>query len=474
MKTKLLLAWLVGSVVIVGRAVPNATAADEPRRRPNVLFLLTDDQRADSIAALGNPVTRTPNMDSLVEQGFVFRNAYCMGSTRGAVCYPSRHMILSGMSLYRYDPQKREGTFGDVMRKAGYVTWHLSKRGNTAREYHKAFEYSDYLNDQKERTSGYHGRTAADRAVAFLKTGWDRRRPLFMYIGFAGPHDPRVAAEEWMALYQRSKIPLPANYLPFHPFNNGEMLVRDEKLAPWPRTEDVVRRHLHDYYACISSIDHNIGRILKTLDELGERERTLIVFSADHGLAIGSHGLFGKQSLYEHSMKSPLIFVGPGIPKGQTEAFAYLMDIFPTVCDLVNVPVPEGLDGKSQAPVIRGGAAVRDTIFLAYRDVQRAVRRGRWKLIRYPQVNVTQLFNLKEDPHEVHNLADDPAHHDVVREMWALLEAEQKRFDDTQPLRVAHPQPAAVDLSFFRQAEKAKSQPRRKRGSKPKSSRPKN
>jgi arylsulfatase A-like enzyme len=422
-------------------------------RRPNVLFLFTDDQRPDTIAALGNPVIKTPNLDQLAKTGFTFSNAYCMGSTMPAVCNPSRHMVQSGMSLYRYEPIKVEGTFGHAMRQAGYVTYHLSKRGNEAREYHKAFEFSGYLNDQEDRTSGQHGQSAANQAIEFLKNTWDREKPLFMYLGFEGPHDPRVAAKEWMDRYDRESIPLPANYKPLHPTDNDELLVRDERLAPWPRTEEEVRRHLHDYYACISSIDHQIGRILQTLRELKEFENTIIIFSSDHGLAIGSHGLFGKQNLYEHSMRSPLIFTGPGIPHGRSEALAYLFDIFPTACELAGVAAPDGLDGKSLAPVIRGEqAAVRETVMLAYMKGQRAVRRGEWKLIRYPQVNYTQLFNLRDDPHELKNLADDPTHAEKLAAMLDLLAREQKRYGDTLPLTAAEPKPAAVDLSYFQNA----------------------
>ena len=171
---------------------PGAHAAE---KRPNVLFLFTDDQRADTIGALGNPILNTPNLDRLATSGFVFRNAYCMGSTRPAVCNPSRHMMLSGMSLFRYDPNRKENTFGDVMRKAGYVTYHLSKRGNSAKVYHTAFEHSHYLKDDFVRRSGEHGKAAADDAIAFLENH-DGQRPFFMYLGFAGPHDPRVAAKE--------------------------------------------------------------------------------------------------------------------------------------------------------------------------------------------------------------------------------------------------------------------------------------
>jgi len=435
------------------------------RDLPNVLFLFTDDQRADTIGALGNDLIQTPNIDRLVDSGFAFRNIYCMGSTSGAVCLPSRHMMHSGMSLFRYDTNKKEGTFGDVMRKAGYETYHQSKRGNTPHTYHTVFEHSSYLNDEKVRTSGHHGRTAADNAIGFLQRTWKKDRPFFLYIGFAGPHDPRVAADTWLSLYKQDAIPLPKNYLAYHPFDNGEMYVRDERLAPWPRTKDIVRKHLHDYYACISSIDHNIGRIIETLRTLGEFDNTIIVFSSDHGLAIGSHGLFGKQNLYEHSMKAPLIFSGPGIPHGESDAFGYLLDIFPTVVDLVGLSPPRNIDGRSLAPVIRGEKKyARDTIFLAYKDVQRAVRKGDWKLIRYPKVDVTQLFNLASDPNEMDNLANDPAHAERVAEMMTLLAAEQKKFDDTAPLTLAHPAPAKVDEAFFKRAPKVKKRtPRRKK-----------
>lgn len=449
--------------LILAFAAP-AAASD----RPNVLFLFTDDQRPDTIHALGNDVIQTPNLDRIANSGFVFDNAYCMGSTMGAVCNPSRHQMLSGMSLYRYPKADPKDSWGAVMRAAGYTTWHISKSGNTAKIFHKEFEHSGYLNDNAERTGGEQGKTAADIAISFLNEGWDREKPLFMYIGFAGPHDPRGAGE-WANLYRREDIPLPANYKPFHPFDNGEMVVRDEKLELWPRTEDAVRQHLHDYYGCISSIDHNIGRIFEALEKLEEFENTIVIFSADHGLAIGSHGLFGKQSVYEHSMGSPLMFSGPGIEKGRSEAFAYLYDIYPTTCELAGVDVPAGLDGKSLAPVIRGEAeGVRDTVFLAYRDVQRAVRQGEWKLIRYPKVGVTQLFKLSSDPDELANLADSPEHAPKVQEMMALLAEQQKVFDDTAPLTVENPEPAEVTAESITERAAAGGAKKPKAGKKPK------
>ena len=435
--------------------------------RPNVLFLFADDQRPDSIAALGNAVVQTPNLDRLVNRGFVFRNTYCMGSMVGAVCNPSRHMTLSGKALFHYDGSEPRGTFGDVMRRSGFTTWHLSKRGNTARTYHTAFEYSSYLNDFKERESGHHGKTGADRAIQFLTEEWTTERPFFMYLGFTGPHDPRVAAKQWLDLYKRQEIPLPANYRPIHPFDNGEMVVRDERLAEWPRTEEAVREHLHDYYGCISSIDHHVGRIMQTLAQLGELENTIVIYSADHGLALGSHGLFGKQNLYEHSMKAPLIIAGPGIKPGSSEALAYLYDIFPTVVDLVDGEIPTGLDGKSLAPIVRREQAqVRNSVFLAYGKVQRAIRRGDWKLIRYPQVDVTQLFNVRSDPDELDNLSGSPEQVEREHELLVQLGELQARFHDRVGLSFADPTRSAVDEDFFARsvaaADKAKQQRTRK------------
>ena len=456
--------WLGLTVLLL---VSVCTSFAQAAERPNVLFLFTDDQRPDTIGALGNPVIKTPNLDQLANRGFVFNNAYCMGSTMGAVCNPSRHMVFSGNSLFRYDPKQQENTWGDVFKKAGYVTYHQSKKGNTAREYHKAFEHSSYLDDMPERNSGHHGRAAADSAVAFLKDTWDREKPLFMYIGFEGPHDPRVAADEWMKLYDREKIPLPANFRPFHPIDNGWMTGRDEALAPWPRTEEEVRKHLHDYYACISSLDYHIGRVLKTFEELDEMDETIVIFSSDHGLAIGSHGLFGKQNLYEHSMRSPMIFAGPGIKPGRSDALMYLFDIFPTACDLAGVKDPQNIEGKSVAPVIRGEKKThRETIFLAYEKGQRAVRKGDWKLYRFPLVNYTMLFNLAEDPNELRNLAESPKYQSQLKEMMNLLVQEQARWNDPHPHTSETPKPAEIkDASFFKRPEN-QVQPRRNRRAK--------
>ena len=434
------------ALLLLPFAAPLA-AADS---KPNVVFLFADDQRADAIGALGNPTVKTPHLDELVKSGMVFRNAYCLGANIGAVCTPSRNMLLSGRAYFRWQgaqAQPEMANFPTSMKAAGYETYHHGKRGNTSPAIQALFDHNQYVVDNEDRTNGEPCQTIVDTAIKFLQ-GRSREKPVFMYLAFSNPHDPRVAAKQYMDLYQQNKIPLPKNYLPLHPFNNGEQFVRDEMLAGFPRTEDEVRKHLHDYYAVISAMDHHIGRLLATLRELKMYEDTIFIYSADHGLALGSHGLFGKQNLYEDGMKPPLIFAGPGIPKGETKALTYLLDIFPTVCDLVGTSVPAGLDGKSLKPVIEGkSAGVRDTLFNSYRDVQRAVRDNRWKLIRYPQVNVTQLFDLQSDPYEMTSLADKPEQAERIKSLTAEMERWQKQLGDTAPLVVANPQDPKWDPS---------------------------
>lgn len=440
---------------------PAARAAD----RPNVLFIFSDDQRADTIAALGNQHIKTPHLDRLVKQGTAFTRAYCMGGRQGAICVPSRAMVLTGKSLFRVN-EKLQGqvTWPELLARAGYVTFVTGKWHNGAPALARGFQRgrSVFLGgmgnpyalpvgnfDEKHKLVGprnapkHSVEQFTDEAVGFIRSH-PKEKPFLAYVPLNLPHDPRVAPKKHHAYYNTNKPPLPPNYLPVHPFDNGEMVVRDERLAPWPRTPEVVRQHLADYYASITFLDEQVGRILQALEESGQLENTIIVFASDHGLAIGSHGLFGKQNLYDHSMRAPLIFAGPGIPQSKTsDALVYLHDIGPTVCDLVGVKVPAEMEGKSLVPLLKGETKqVRDAILLAYRDVQRAALDGRWHLIRYPQINRTQLFDLQNDPHETKDLSNDPRHAERVRQMMELLREQQRAYGDTLALTSERPRDA--------------------------------
>jgi len=403
--------------------------------KPNVLFILADDFRQDCVAAWGNAHLQTPNLDRLSASGFSFTRAYTMGSMIGAVCTPSRTMILTGRSLF-HAPGKDYALWPKAMAAGGYETFHLGKKGNSFVPGMEAFETCLYTGDLG---ADQHHETAsektANRVIEFLRTR-KHEKPFFLYYAPPVPHDPRVAPGEFMARYDPAKIPLPARFQPVHPFDNGEMTVRDELLAPHPRTPEIVRRHLADYYACVTCFDHHLGRIFATLKELKQFDNTLIIFTGDNGLSLGDHGLLGKQNLYElGGMHVPLIIAGPGIPRGRSEAFVYLYDLFPTVCDLTGTAVPPQVEGKSQKPVITGQTArVRDYMFNQYRNVQRSLRDDRWKIIRYPQINRTQLFDLQSDPTEMNDLADKPEHAGKVEELMVWLGKVQKEFDDPCPL----------------------------------------
>ncbi|MEZ6053066.1 MAG: sulfatase-like hydrolase/transferase [Planctomycetaceae bacterium] len=443
--------------------------AVEAADRPNVLILFADDQRPDAVHAFGNEVIQTPNIDSLVQEGFRFERAYCMGSMTGAVCVPSRAMLNSGRSLFRVD-HKLLGipTAGETFGQQGYVTFGTGKWHNGAESFLRSFQQGTavFLGGMNDHTKvplvdvangemtnkrvgdGFSSTLFADAAVDFLKSQ-DSEKPFYAYVAFTAPHDPRQFPDEVADLYPPEEMAMPVNYLPQHPFFNGWMTGRDETLAPWPRTKTIIRHQLAEYYRMITHLDQQIGRVLQALEESGQADNTIIVYAADHGLALGSHGLLGKQSVYEHSMGTPLVLKGPGISaERSSRAFAYLFDIFPSLCQLTGVTPPEGVEGKSLVPIWQGRShSVRPSIFLAYETFMRAIRTDRWKLIRYPHINRTQLFDLEKDPFELHDLANDHRQAQRVADMFALLEQAQVDYGDTLPLTSKDPVDDYIDLT---------------------------
>ncbi|WP_373943643.1 sulfatase-like hydrolase/transferase [Polaribacter sejongensis] len=230
----------------------------------------------------------------------------------------------------------------------------------------------------------------------YAKEGTEK--PFFCYVAFNAPHDPRSPREDYIGMYKEEAIPLPGNFKGWHPFKFDNMNIRDETLGPWPRTPELIRESLADYYALISHMDNRIGDIIQTLKDQNLFDNTIIVYASDNGLGLGSHGLLGKQNLYEHSTKVPLIISGPGITKNEkSDALLYLFDIFPTLSDLCELPNPTTTDGQTFAPLLKGKEMeTRKSLYTVYRNTVRAVRTDEWKLIKYPNQNYQQLFNLKK------------------------------------------------------------------------------
>ena len=378
-------------------------------------------------------------------------------------------MLLSGRTLYRV-PMNLDGvtTLPELLGTHGYATFGTGKWHNGGVSFLRSFQrgkavmlggMSDHtlvpVRDVTEAGEFTEPRTGprfsselfADAIIEFLD-GHDGERPFFAYAAFTAPHDPRQPPERLRKAYYDDPPPLPKNFMPQHPFHNGWMVGRDEQLAGWPRTETVIRDQLAEYYGMITHLDEQIGRVLEALERSGHGEDTIVVYAADHGLALGSHGLLGKQNVYEHSMGCPLLFGGPGIPHGESSALTYLLDVFPTLCELTGVAPPPGVEGKSLVGVWRGDhASVRDTLFLTYENKMRAVRDARYKLIRYPLIDHIQLFDLEHDPDELHDLAVVPAHSGRVAQMMGLLRQWQEQVDDPHPLHIDEPLPMEIDLT---------------------------
>ncbi|MFQ5732529.1 MAG: sulfatase-like hydrolase/transferase [Planctomycetaceae bacterium] len=442
-------------------------ARDAP---PNVLFLLSDDQRPDTIAALGNPHIKTPHLDALVRRGTAFTRATCANP----ICTPSRAEILTGLSGFRngvrdFGRRFRPGTpfWGVAMKRAGYRCGYVGKwhnaglprdcgydetpglySGGGGRWWVPTFDwngrpvtgYRGWVFQSGDRKTKFPERGIgltpgisadfADAAIGFLKK--KSNKPFFLHVNFTAPHDPLLMPFGYEKRYDPAKMPVPANFLPKHPFDHGNYSGRDEKLFEWPRTRKMVRDELAVYYAVISHLDAQVGRIIAALKATGQLENTIVIFASDHGLAIGSHGLRGKQSMYEHTIGVPLILAGPGVPKGRRfNAQCYLRDLFPTACDLTGVPIPKGLDGRSLKPVMDGTVkSVHPQVFGYFRDLQRMIRTDEWKLIEYPRVNRRQLFHLTTDPHELTNLWRERKYAAVRKSLLSKLRAWQKRMND--------------------------------------------
>lgn len=443
------------------------------KQGPNIVLILADDLRADALGCYGNSYVKTPYIDQLAQNGTRFERAYILGGDQGAVCAPSRAMLMSGRAFFRIsDKLNGQTTLPMTLRKNGYQTFMTGKWHNEKEAVVAAFDqaqnvmfggmndhFKTFVQDLKsdgtfteKQPKGFSTDVFCETALDFLDN-YDPQKPFFAYIPFTAPHDPRSPLPQYLALYNENNIPLPPNFMPLHPFSFGNnMGGRDEFLAAFPRTVQDIRGQLADYYGLITHLDEAVGRILKKLKDKGLDKNTIVVFAADNGLGIGSHGLMGKQNLYEHSMRIPMIVSGVGIPQNQTrDAFAYLLDVFPTLCELTQLPAPTDaerrpIDGKSLVPVLTGKTkTVRNEIFTSYIHFQRAIRTERYKLIRYPKINHTLLFDLKTDPYELVNLAEKPEHQPLITEMMALLRQKQAEYGDTLPLTATELAPKTWD-----------------------------
>ena len=456
-------------------------------KKPNVLIFFTDDQRFDTIHAMGNTEISTPNLDKFSKDCIAFENGHIMGGTCGAVCMPSRAMLQTGRDLFSlHSTGRRNGgfipsehtTLPEHLRANGYHTHHIGKWHQDKNSFHRSYSNADrvfgfhkngawygsmgghynpclvdfdptgkydaehayHLDENYEKipaefgTGKVHSTDIFCDAAVSLINNYDEKKPLYLYLALVAPHDPRTAPPEFEEMYNSQTVSTPENFMSVHPFDNGELYGRDEQLEFFPRTKQAVRRHIADYYGMISHIDNRFGDVINALKEKGMYDDTIIVFAGDNGLALGQHGLMGKQSVYEHSIRVPLMVkpVGNYTAK-HTDAFAYLFDIYPSICDMCGLEKPKSVNGISFAPILNGDKkSVRDDVFAAYRNLQRCYKNHKYKLIEY-YVNgkrTTQLFDLENDNLEINNLADKAEYQVILKEMREKLKETQIKYND--------------------------------------------
>ena len=301
--------------------------------KPNVLFIFADDQCFDTINAMGNAEIETPNLDRLVASGTTFTHAYNMGSWSGAVCVASRHMLNVGSFVWKAEKASKDikpyvekkQMWSQLMAGAGYDTyftgkWHVKAKAEdifkvalhvrpgmpnqTPAGYNRpAGPGNDTWDPTDPKFEGFWkggkhwSEIVGDDTVDFLNLAKKSKNPFFIYTAFNAPHDPRQSPREFVDKYPLDKVAIPENYLPEYPYKeemkSGKGL-RDEKLAPFPRTEHAVKVHRQEYYAIITHLDVEVGRILDALEASGKKDNTYVFYSADHGLAVGQHGLIGQ------------------------------------------------------------------------------------------------------------------------------------------------------------------------------------
>lgn len=445
--------------------------------QPNVLFLFADDLTHDALGCLSQGEVQTPNLDRLAERSKVFTHAYNMGSWSGAVCVASRTMLNTGKHVWRAQKtdlnaaRQNNALWPQRMKTAGYRTF-LTGKWHVATDAQKCFDQTAHVRSGMPQTvpsaynrplagqadtwspfdtdlggywqGGKHwSEVTADDAVTYLKTDHANKPPFFMYVAFNAPHDPRQSPAEFVAKYPPDQERIPASFLPEYPYKDKmgcSPELRDEKLAPFPRTHAAIQTHRAEYHALITHLDAQIGRVLDALEASGEADKTWIFFTADHGLAVGKHGLMGKQNMYEHSLRVPFLASGPGVSPGRIHAPIYLQDAMATALDLAGAS-RDGVEFKSLLPLIKGTSsdATATPVYGCYLNLQRAVVKDGWKLIAYPEVPKLRLYHVAEDADELHDLAEDTAHKDRLVAMFKQLVELQIRMDDPLDLKAAFP-----------------------------------
>lgn len=431
--------------------------------KPNIILIMTDDQTVNTINCKGNDQIITPNLNKLCERGKYYSNCHILGGTSGAICMPSRAIMHTSKNMFDLfeagdSIPNNHPLLGEELRKVGYNTFFTGKWHNGIEAFRRSFnsgdniffggmwdhynvpmnkydpagEYDNYIktvvnfynsNETQEMRGnkfnpGIHSTDVVSSSAIKFLSEYEEQVPFFLNVAYLAPHDPRVVPDEFIKMYDGIDVDLPSNFLYDHPFAYGNEHERDEQLAQRPLNKSWVKNELKSYYAMITHLDFEIGKIIKTLEQRNLLDDTYIIFTSDNGLSLSAHGLMGKQNLYDESIKVPLICAGPGIKgKLNSDELVLLQDIFPTIMEILEVDIQFSLDGKSFARnLLENHSTQREYLYLAFTDLIRGIKTKDFKLIKYrPKVGVeiNQLFDLNKDCDELINLYEYSEYKDI-------------------------------------------------------------
>ena len=412
--------------------------------RPNILLLVADGLRFDAIHALGNKTVLTPVLDRFSKQSVTLTNAFVANPELAS----SRACLATGLDDWTTRVRKRGDSLRpdlpllpEVLEAQGYDTFFTGKLENPITPERRGFvKTGSVVQSGVTPGAGSGGGTGKNPglssevfAEAFIEyLGSEPPQPFFATIAFTAPREQLAAPAAWSARYEPSRMPLPDNFMPEPPFDTGALDAPGESAPPPPRTKEAVRAEIARYYGMVSHLDAQIGRILVELDKRGLGENSIVVLTSNAGAALGSHGLLGSASLYDHSVRVPLMVRLPDnrLSGRKVHALCYAHQMFGTVCDLARVRAPSDVAAGSLSEVIEEEKRGQETVFASYGDAQRMVTNGRWKLIWYPKAGKWQLFNAESDPDEMRDLSADNRRSSALHQMTALLAGHMKRAGD--------------------------------------------
>lgn len=478
---------------VMGGALTALPLVGQARARrqgpPNILFIMTDDQRQDAMSAYGNRILGTPNMDRIAASGVRFTESFVTNS----LCAPSRASLLTGLyshahgvitngggPAYYNQPGLRDDqqTFVQLLRQAGYHTalvgkWHMRSGPSGFDQWvifpsQGVYQDPDMIASVKDvprsegvrlRFRGHADDVVGDLALEYLRNR-PRDRPFCLLYQFKSPHRAWIPAERHAHAFDDVDVPLPRTFedrLAGKPeaLRAAEMAIadmldfRDRGVDPSLPVEQRKRLNLEhlvkNYYRVLLSVDENVGRVLDALDAEGSAENTIVVYTSDNGFFLGEYGLFDKRLMYEPSIRVPLLVRFPArvTPDVDTTHMVLNIDVAPTLLELAGVPVPQWMHGRSLVPLLLGEERPwRDAFLYEYYEYpaehcvrkNRGVRTSRWKLIHFwEQPEEWELYDLSEDPDETRNLAEDRRYAGVRRELQARLEGLRHAVGDSDP-----------------------------------------